>query len=112
MQKKLLNLDSGAFLETELSGPDAPLKREIEEIAKNLFSNLDTLSNFHYTPKVAPVENQIQTQNVPSLMLEEGMPISVSAGHTQSAREVFTVNKKAMRERAELTKEERHKERA
>lgn len=64
-----------AFLEQELVGPDAPLKREIEEISKDLFANLDTLSNFHFTPKTARVENQIQTQNVPSLMLEDALPI-------------------------------------
>jgi hypothetical protein len=49
------------FLESELAGPDAPLKREIEEISKDLFANLDTLSNFHFTPKTARLENQIQT---------------------------------------------------
>jgi hypothetical protein len=53
MQKKLMNIQPEAFLESELSGPDAPLKREIEDIAKTLFNNLDTLSNFHYTPKIA-----------------------------------------------------------
>jgi hypothetical protein len=45
-------------------------------------------------------------------MLEEGLPISVSIGQTRSAREVFTVASKAMRERAELTKEEKNKERS
>jgi hypothetical protein len=44
-----------AFLDS--SGPDAPLKREIEELAKDLFNNLEILSNFHYTPKVARIEN-------------------------------------------------------
>jgi glutamate mutase epsilon subunit len=44
--------------------------------------------------------------------LEERLPISVSTGHTKSAREVFTVHKKALRERSELTKEEKHKERS
>jgi hypothetical protein len=52
MQKKLMNIQPEAFLESELSGPDAPLKREIEDISKTLFNNLDTLSNFHYTHKI------------------------------------------------------------
>ena len=67
--------NSEAFLEAELAGPDAPLKREIEEITKDLFSNLDTLSNMYFTPKVARIENAISTQNVPSLLLEDALPI-------------------------------------
>lgn len=77
------------FLESELAGPDAPLKREIEEISKDFFANLDTLSNFHFTPKTARIENQISTQNVPSLMLEDALPIQVGKGQTKTAREVF-----------------------
>lgn len=37
MANKLLGVNSEAFLEAELNGPDAPLKREIEEISKDLF---------------------------------------------------------------------------
>ena len=37
MANKLLSNDVEAFLETELNGPDAPLKREVEEISKDLF---------------------------------------------------------------------------
>jgi U3 small nucleolar RNA-associated protein MPP10 len=59
LQKKLMNVNPESFLESELAGPDAPLKREIEDISKDLFRNLDTLSNFHFTPKIARVENQI-----------------------------------------------------
>ena len=56
-----MNSNPEAFLEAELAGPDAPLKREIEEIAKDLFQNLDTLSNLHFTPKIARIESQIST---------------------------------------------------
>lgn len=37
LANKLLSNDAEAFLETELNGPDAPLKREIEDISKDLF---------------------------------------------------------------------------
>lgn len=89
LKNRLLKNNSDAFLESELSGPDAPLKREIEEIAKDLFANLDTLSNLHFTPKVARVESTISTQNVPSLLLEDALPIQISKGQTKAAREVF-----------------------
>ena len=44
--------------------------------------------------------------------MEEAIPIGVSSSFTKSAREVYTVNPKAMRDKAELTKEEKQKERA
>lgn len=59
MKRKLMEMNPNAFLETALSGPDAPIKREIEDISRDLFNMLDTLSNFHYTPKVATIESQI-----------------------------------------------------
>ena len=37
MANKLLGINSEAFLEEQLNGPDAPLKREIEELSKDLF---------------------------------------------------------------------------
>jgi U3 small nucleolar RNA-associated protein MPP10 len=75
LKNRLMVSNPEAFLEAELAGPDAPLKREIEEISKDLFANLDTLSNMHFTPKVARTENAISTQNVPSLLLEDALPI-------------------------------------
>lgn len=38
MSKKLMEMNQEAFLETALSGPDAPLKREIEDISRDLFN--------------------------------------------------------------------------
>lgn len=107
-----MNSNPEAFLEAELAGPDAPLKREIEEIAKDLFQNLDTLSNLHFTPKIARIESQISTQNVPSLLLEDALPIQISKGQTKAAREVFQLQHHSLREKKELTKEERRKERS
>ena len=57
-------------------------------------------------------ESAIRTQNVPALALEEAIPIGVSTGMQQTAREVFTIAPQQMRDKAELTKEERHRERA
>ena len=49
---------------------------------------------------------------MPALTLEETIPIDVSKGRLKSTREVLTVDARAMRERSELTKEEKRKERA
>ena len=112
MTKRLMQIQPEAFLEKELAGPDAPLKREIEDISNELFQQLDTLSNFHYTPSAAKKDVQIQSQNVPSLALEEALPISVARGNVKTAHEVFSVNPLLLRDKSELTKEEKRKERA
>ena len=109
---KLLGADPEAFLEAELNGPDAPLKREIEDISKELFQALDTLSNFYFTPRAPRTDASIQSQNVPALMLEDAIPIDVSKGKQRTTREVFTLDPLALREKSELTKEEKRRERA
>lgn len=45
-------------------------------------------------------------------MIEDAIPISVSIGQNKSAREVFSINQQKLREKSELSKEERRKERA
>lgn len=78
----------------------------------SLMRNLNQLSNIHYVPKRKTKEAGIRTQNVPALQMEEALPIGVSQGQTKSAREVFSVAPKDMRDKAELSKEEKRKERA
>jgi hypothetical protein len=56
-------------------------------------------------------EATIRTQNVPALQLEEAIPIGVSEGGVKTAREVFKIDEKGLREKDELTKEERRKAR-
>lgn len=45
-------------------------------------------------------------------MLEDALPIQVSKGQTKTADEVFKLRHGAMREKTELSKEERQAERA
>lgn len=46
-------------------------------------------------------------------MIEDAIPIAVNAkGQSKSAREVFSINNQKLREKSELSKEERHKEHA
>ncbi len=46
-------------------------------------------------------------------MIEDAIPIAVNAtGQSKSSREVFSINNQKLREKSELSKEERHKERA
>lgn len=49
---------------------------------------------------------------MPALQLEEAIPIGVSSAGAKTARDVFTIEKKALQDKDELTKEERRKERA
>ena len=100
------------FLDNDITGADAGLKKEIDDLFNGLMRNLNQLSNVHFTPKRMTKESTIRTQNVPALQLEEAIPIGVSQGQTKSAREVFQIAPKGMRDRAELTKGEKRKERA
>lgn len=45
------------------------------------------------------------------MSLEDAIPINVSIGGTKTSREVFTIADKNLRDKSELTKEERHRER-
>ena len=110
--KKLMAQNKDVFLDNDLSGVDSALKHEIDDIFNGLMRNLNQLSNIHFTPKKLTKETTIRTQNVPSLTMEEAIPIGVSTGTTKSAREVFTADPRAMREKDELTKEEKKRERA
>ncbi len=113
-RKKLLKNDPNAFMlnTNDLTGADAQLKQEIANLMKGLFYQLDQLSNLHFVPRpVLTQDTAISTQNVPSLMIEDALPIAVSTGQSKSAREVFSINNQKLREKTELSKEERHKER-
>ena len=107
---KLLAANPDVF--NDVAGADSEAKKEIDDLFDSLMRNLNQLSNIHYVPKRKTKEAGIRTQNVPALQMEEALPIGVSQGQTKSAKEVFSVAHKDMRDKDELTKEEKRRERA
>lgn len=81
-RKKILKNDPSAYLlsSNDLTGADAQAKQEIQQLMKGLFYQLDQLSNMHFTPRPPMNDTKISTTNVPSLMIEDALPISVSTG--------------------------------
>jgi U3 small nucleolar RNA-associated protein MPP10 len=67
-----------------------PKHKEIENMLKKLFDQLDALTNFHYVPRVQ-LEPEIKAVPlVPSIMMEEVMPIAQSTGISATPKEIQT----------------------
>ncbi len=81
-RKKIVANDPNAYMMTasDVSGADAEIKKEIGHLMRGLFFQLDQLSNLHFTPRPADIEggSGISTKNVPSLMIEDAIPIAVN----------------------------------
>ena len=77
-QKKFAEKNPDVFLDDSLTGPDAGIKKEIDETFNDLMRSLNQLSNVNFVPKSLKKEAKIRTQNVPSIQLEEALPIGVS----------------------------------
>ncbi|CAH1407189.1 unnamed protein product [Nezara viridula] len=84
-------------------------KEEIIKMMKSVFKKLDTLSNFHYTPK--PVIEELKIiSNAPAISLEEAIPMAVAESSTLAPQEV-SGKKRELMGKDERTKTDKRRER-
>jgi U3 small nucleolar RNA-associated protein MPP10 len=80
---------------------------EISGMFASLCHHLDSLSNFHYTPKGKNIELQI-TSSAPAVQMEEVLPMAVSEADRAAPQEIFQAASRGLvASREEQTKEEK-----
>ncbi|XP_046739622.1 U3 small nucleolar ribonucleoprotein protein MPP10 [Diprion similis] len=104
-QKEALNPDNQ---ERETEEPKEHV--EIRNMMHSLFSKLDALSNFHYTPKLARPDIKI-VSNLPAVAMEEVAPIATSDATLLAPEEIKAKSRGDLIGKAERTETDMKRER-
>lgn len=105
--------------ETSTTGPamserEAALEKKHEEITtlwQDLCQKLDSLSNWHYTPKPAKAELTVVT-NAPAISMEEAIPVSVADAALLAPEEIYSAGKQPIKGDTEMEQAERKRKRS
>ncbi|KAI1296691.1 U3 small nucleolar ribonucleoprotein MPP10 [Halotydeus destructor] len=84
--------------------------KEIRLMTKNLFVQLDALSNFNFTPR--PPESEVKMiNNLPAISVEETIPMSVSNATLLAPEEVSGKERREVKSQSEKSATDRMRER-
>ncbi|KAF8934015.1 U3 snoRNP protein [Haplosporangium gracile] len=105
--------------QTSTSGPvmserEAALEKKHEEITglwQDLCQKLDSLSNWHYTPKPVKAELTVVT-NAPAISMEEAIPVGVADAAMLAPEEIYSAGKAPVKGDTELEQAERKRKRS
>ncbi|KAG0288403.1 hypothetical protein BGZ96_007834 [Linnemannia gamsii] len=105
--------------QTATAGPvmserEAALEKKHEEITglwQDLCVKLDSLSNWHYTPKPVKAELTVVT-NAPAISMEEAIPVGVADAAMLAPEEIYSAGKAPVKGDTELEQAERKRKRS
>ncbi|KAK5814660.1 U3 small nucleolar ribonucleoprotein complex, subunit Mpp10 [Linnemannia elongata] len=105
--------------QTSTSGPvmserEAALEKKHEEITglwQDLCQKLDSLSNWHYTPKPVKAELTVVT-NAPAISMEEAIPVGVADAAMLAPEEIYSAGKAPIKGDTEMEQAERKRKRS
>ncbi|RXG72029.1 U3 small nucleolar ribonucleoprotein MPP10 [Armadillidium vulgare] len=89
---------------------ELPIHKEIKRAMKSLFTKLDSLFHYHYTPIYKPPEVKV-VKNVQAITIEESTPAIVSDATLLAPQEIVASTRGELKGKTEKDKTDRKRER-